>query len=176
MAVLCVSCGHLSSEQKDAAKPEAQSAIPSRPELTVVPPELNTPPTVTVGQAAVDLVDDVAGATAGYVFHANTTSPISVRGWAFDDMHKTAPAIVWLQFTNKRSGQRYFIPADRTDRPDVADGFKVPWARGSGFATPVIKDHNIAPGEYDVKIYQIQNGVAELTRYYPAPTVTVIFQ
>jgi hypothetical protein len=144
--------------------------------LTVVPPELSTPPTVTVGQAAVDLVDDIGGSTSGYVFHAKTTSPVSVRGWAYDDMHKTAPAIVWLQFTSKQSGQRYFIPADRTERPDVADGFKAPWARECGFATPVVKDHNIAPGEYDVKIYQIQNGVAELTRYYPAPTVTVIFQ
>jgi hypothetical protein len=146
------------------------------PELKAVPQELNIPPTVTVGQAAIDLVDDVTGANSGYVFHVNVTSPLSIRGWAYDDLHKTAPATLWVQFEGKRSGQRFFVPADRTDRPDVAAAFGSPWARKCGFATPVISNHNIPRGAYDVKIYQVQGGIAELTTFYPAPSVTVIFE
>jgi hypothetical protein len=146
------------------------------PELKAVPQELNTPPTVTVGQAAIDLIDDVGGSKSGYVFHVNVRSPLSIRGWAYDDLHKTAPATLWVQFESKRSGQRFFVPADRTDRPDVASAFGAPWAKRCGFATPVISNHNIPADTYDVKIYQVQGGIAELTNYYPAPSVTVIFE
>lgn len=157
----------------------ADKADSPRQELMVVPAELKEPPTVIVNQAAIDIVNEMGrdkGDNSDYIFHATTSGPLWVRGWAYDDTHKTVPATVWLEFSNHQSGQRFFIPAERLERPDVAEGFKIPWARRSGFATQMITGHNIPRGEYDVKIFQIQRGIAELTRYYAARTITVMFE
>jgi hypothetical protein len=125
------------------------------------------------------VVDEIrADKTTGTekIFHAKSDAPLWIRGWAYDDTAKKVPGRVWIELTGKASGSRFFLPANRIDRPDVATGFKVPWAGRSGFGTPVVTDHNIPRGAYDVKIYQIDGQAVALTKFYAVGAVTLILE
>jgi hypothetical protein len=157
----------------------AASAQPPRADLMKIPDELKNGPQLTVNQAILDFVNETLAfkkSDQGLVFRAKTDAPIWFAGWAYDETHKQTPDRVWIELTGKDSGLRFFFLANRFENAAVADSFKVPWARMLGYRTPAITDHNIPRGAYDVKIYQIYQGVAELTKFYAYPSITVIVE
>ena len=150
-----------------------------RADLMEVPEVLRTPAAKTVSQGWVDIVNEVGPVQTTdkeNIFHAKSDSPLWIRGWAYDDAAKKTPNRVWIELTGKASGSRFFLPADRMERPDVATGFRLPWAGRSGFATQIVTDHNITRGAYDLKIYQIDGQTVELTMFYSVGAVTLIFE
>jgi len=162
-----------------AAGGAAQPALPPNPTLLQKPADLNAPAGPAVSQAAIDIVNEVGPdkSQAGkYVFHAKTDSALWVRGWAYDETHQTTPAAVWITLTSSGSTQTIYIPASRMARPDVAAGFKLPWAQKAGFSTPVITDHHIPRGTYEMNLYQVEKGTPELTKLYPYALVTLLVE
>ena len=160
------------------AQPAANVKTP-RDDLMAVPVELAGPVAATVSQAYIDTVVEKtpsASTDTERIFYARSDSPLWIRGWAYDEKAKKVPSRVWIELAGTRTQSRFFLPADRMQRPDVADGFKLPWARMSGFATAIINDHNIPRGEYQLKVYQIAGGSVELTKFYSVGAVTVIFE
>ncbi len=176
IALMLSGCG---SKTEGTARPGTPQTNPPRAELMRIPDELRSPSQVSVSQAAIDIVNEVGPSkitAQERVFRAKRDSPMWIRGWAYDDTHNTTPNRVWIELTGKESHSRFFIPADRMERPDIASGFKLPWARMAGFASPVVQDHNIPPASYDVKVYQIEGQVSEITKYYAVPSVTIIVE
>jgi hypothetical protein len=165
-------CGSKPKEETHSAEVPAK---PARADLVKVPDELTKPVAATVNQGYVDIVNEVV-ADQQHVFHAKSATPLWFRGWAYDDTNKKVPEGVWIELTGKTSGLRIFIPGKRVKREDVATGFKAPWASMCGFETPVESDHNIPIGTYDIKLYQIDGQTAELTKFYSAPTMTLVVE
>jgi hypothetical protein len=166
-------------KSETGALPTETVAKPPRADLMEVPEELKKPVATVVSQGYIDIVDEIGAAVSGdkeRIFHAKSDAPLWLRGWAYDETAKSIPNRVVIELTNKKSGARFFLPATRQERQDVATGFKVPWARMSGFSTPTITDHNIPRGAYDAKVYQIDGNAVELTRYYSVGAVTLIFE
>jgi hypothetical protein len=169
-------CGVKPDSPPPAAAAEAK---PPRADLVAIPEELKKPATLSVSQGFVDIVNEAQAfrvTDQERVFRAKTDAPLWFRGWAYDDSAKKTPTVVWIELTGKEPGRRFFIPAERVERVDVATGFKAAWAKKCGFTSAEVRDHNIPPGSYVVKIYQIDGHTAELTKYYSSPTVTVIFE
>jgi len=173
-----VSCSPTKSGE--AASPAAAEPVkPPKAALLVVPPEVVGAAGDPVSQAAIDIVNEAVAAEKGpqgNVFRVKAGTPLWIRGWAYDEAHKKSPSRVWIELTGQQAGQRFFIPAERVERPDVVKGFKVPWAGNCGFASAVVQDHNIPRGSYDIKLYQSDGENAVRTRYYAVPAVTVIFE
>jgi hypothetical protein len=170
---LLASCGAKSPET--SSSPAPAEAAPD-PELVRVPPELEHPGPGAIIQASIDIVDEVIAfkrTPDENSFSARADSPLWLRGWAYDDAHKTVPATVYVELDKQGGGQRFFIKTERQERADVATGFKIPWARNSGFTSTVLRDHRLPKGKYDLKVYQVADGVAQLTTYYATHAVTL---
>ena len=171
---LCA-CG---SKQPDPARTVEVPAKAPRADLLKMPEELNKP-TEIVSQASIDIVNEVLAKPADsqqHVFHAKSGAPLWFRGWAYDASNQKVPDRVYIELTGQTSGLKIYIPATRMKREDVATGFNVPWAVMSGFTTADLVDHNIPPGTYGVKIYQIDNQTAMQTAYYGTAAVTLVMQ
>jgi hypothetical protein len=180
MVVMFSACGP--KPQVAAPIPDKVVVAPTakvpRADLVEVPDDLKPAETV-VDQGYIDIVDGASPAETTAkerIFRVKSDAPFWIGGWAYDETSKKAPNRVWIQLAGKTSGARFFLPADRVERLDVATGFKVPWAHRCGFATPIMTDHNIPPGSYDVKVYQINGKTVELTRYYSVAAVTIVFE
>jgi hypothetical protein len=176
VVVLLSSCGGRPVDGNSSHSPPGTD-LPPKPELLNKPPELNAPAGPTVSQGALDFVNELGpdrSQSGQYIFRAKTSAPLWMRGWAYDDTHQTTPGIVWIQLTRSGSTQTFYLPANRMERPDVALGFKLPWARQAGFLTPVITDHNIPRGTYQISVYQLENSTPELTKWYPFPVMLIV--
>lgn len=150
-----------------------------RADLLQIPDELSKPVDTIVSQASLDIVNEVTANPSDsqhHVFHAKSNASMWFRGWAYDAQDRKVPDRVYIQLANQASGLKLYIPATRMKRQDVATGFKVPWAVMCGFASAELIDHNIPKGTYDVKIYQIDNQNAVLTKNYETSAVTLIVE
>lgn len=99
----------------------------------------------------------------------------SCTGWAFDDLRNSTPEEVWIELTNTETGQRYYWPTHRYDRPELAAAVKVPSVRRSGFNCQPVK-YALPTGTYTTKVYQVDGGtaiVSDLNTYEPSPTIVV---
>jgi hypothetical protein len=171
-------CGCGSKPAESPAVAETPAKAP-RADLLQIPAALNKPVDTIVGQAYLDIVNDAVANPSDsqqHVFHAKSNSSMWFRGWAYDSLDQKVPDRVYIQLTNQASGLKLFIPANRMKRQDVATGFKLPWAAMCGFASAELIDHNTPKGTYDVKIYQIDDQNAMLTKYYETSAVTLIVE
>ena len=174
---LLAACG--SNQPRESTPGESTPASPPMPELMVVPAELKQVVVDTVSQASVDAVNDtgmIKSSPQERVFRAKSNAPLSLRGWAYDEIRKSVPPVVWVELTLKQSGQRFYIPTTRHARPDVIEGFKVPWATMCGFATPDVRDHNLPRGTYDVRVYQIDKGTAVGSKFSGTESITLVVE
>jgi hypothetical protein len=125
---------------------------------------LSTP--VKMNSCAVDLVNDVrpADGTAS----AGREQPVHINGWAGDGAALKVPPVVVVQLVGAK---RYYIPAFRYSRPDVAEASKAPEFVHAGYQVMAwFKD--VEPGVYAVQILQV-NAAGEAITCDPKTKIKV---
>jgi hypothetical protein len=179
--MLLGSCNRKDDESRRPFAIAAESGTnATNPDLLIVPWEIERGVAETVPQAAVDVINEkVAPETTSQdkIFKAQSKSPFWIRGWAYDAVHETAPSKIWVELSGMGDGlPRMFIPVERHPRSDIVDGFGLRWALQSGYKSDLLVNHNIPPGRYRLKIYQIEPNRTVLSSFYPLPGVVVVFE
>ena len=103
------------------------------------------------GICTVDLINDSLDA----VVTVKKDSPFSIGGWAIDDKTQSAPKDILIQLVSQKNKKNYYAVGVRVERPDVADHFKIPAYKNSGFELRTASVSHLPTGTYLIRVIQV---------------------
>jgi peptidoglycan/LPS O-acetylase OafA/YrhL len=139
---------YVKTEIKNAARPldVAQTIRPAS-----IPAEL-----MPSRSCSLDLVDN-ANTSDGFTTIANAEVAMLI-GWAIDEKAGNAPQTVFVQLSG---GANAYVKAARTQRPDIADGFRNANLLNSGWSVSVDLS-GLPPGAYEINLIQVEGTSATI--------------
>jgi hypothetical protein len=150
---------------------------PPQTDLAKIPPEIARAKLVQRGQSSLDTASNAAAKRVNNLrfFSVDKGTIYPCIGWAFDDLLKTTPDMLWLELTQTDNKQRYYWPVQRYDRPELAEALKIPSIKRSGFKCEPV-NFVLPAGTYTTKLLQVEGDSAivnDLNRYDASPTIVV---